>query len=315
MSNKPKVLVYGGINIDLVTKSQSFPKPGQTIVGDDFMIYPGGKGANQAVAASKMGINVSLVGSVGDDLFASELISSLKCNGVSTVDIAQLANTNSGVAVINIDHTSQNQIIQIHGANTNADEVTVLNALDRYDSIQFIMLQLETSIEISTQLAKKAKHRNVKLMLDPGPTRPIPDELLSICDVITPNETEATFLTGIQVSDEISADLAAQQLLSLGVSMVVVKLGSKGAFLSDGNNKLFVPSIPVNAIDSVAAGDAFNGAFMYGLLNNWKLLDCLQWAVCAGGLATTKIGAQGSMPNLQEVNTIYKKHFKPTENN
>lgn len=310
MSSECEILVYGGINIDLVTRSENFPSPGQTILGEEFITYAGGKGANQAVALSKMGLEVCLLGAVGNDVFGPDLIQGLREKGVMVDEISVLPEHHSGVAVINIDKTAQNQIIQVHGANSYNNQKAIVGSIDSKKHLKFMLLQLETPIEISTALAAKAQEKGITVMLDPGPTRPIPEELLTYVGIITPNETEAEYLTGIAVTDVDSSIAAARILHKRGIPSVVVKMGAKGAVYLDACKEMYVPAIPVDAIDSVAAGDAFNGGLTYALYQNWDIETCMRWAVCSGGLATTKTGAQDSMPTLRDVKKLFESHFK-----
>ena len=310
MSDESTVLVYGGINIDLVTRSDVFPMPGQTILGNQFITYPGGKGANQAVSISRLGLQVSLLGGVGDDVFGSALIQGLAEKGVEVDGISVMPGIHSGVAVINIDGTSQNQIIQVHGANAESTESVIIDQINTKHRVKYLLLQLETPVEVSAVLANKAKQRDITVILDPGPTRPIPPDLWSCVDFITPNETEAEYLTDIKVNDVKSGFAAARKIYEMGIPSVIVKMGSQGALYLDHNQEFYVPAVEVDAIDSVAAGDAFNGAFTYGLYNSWSVEDSVKWAVCSGGLATTKTGAQDSMPALKDVQELYKKAFQ-----
>tara|TARA_A100001037_G_scaffold306630_1_gene353464 strand:+ start:11102 stop:12034 length:933 start_codon:yes stop_codon:yes gene_type:complete len=309
MSDVCEVLVYGGINIDLVTRSDRFPAPGQTILGDQFVTYAGGKGANQAVAVSQLGLVVCMLGAVGDDVFAPTLLEGLKTKGVIIDDIATVPNEHSGVAVINVDKSSQNQIIQVHGANAYSEKDLIVKSMEDKASIRYLMLQLESPLDISEELAVSAKHRDVTVMLDPGPTRPIPPRLFECVSIITPNETEAEYITGIPVMDVESGFAAARKIKGMGIPKVVVKMGSQGALYIDDCDEVYVPAVKIDAVDSVAAGDAFNGGLIYGIYHGWSIEETMKWAVCSGGLATTRIGAQDAMPSLETVKACYQKTF------
>jgi len=309
MSDECEILVYGGINIDLVTRSETFPAPGQTILGNEFITYPGGKGANQAVAISRMGLRVSLIGCVGNDVFGPGLVQGLEEKGVGVAGVSMIEGKHSGVAVINIDDHAQNQIIQVHGANANAEDELAMQLIEETPSLKYLLIQLETPISVSASLAKKAKLKGGTVILDPGPTRPITDNLLQSVDVITPNETEAEYLTGIEVKDVESGFSAAHKISSMGIQDVIVKMGAQGALYVGKNCEFQVPAIEVNALDSVAAGDAFNGGLVYALYSGWSIEKCIQWAVCCGGVATSRIGAQDSMPLKSEIVETYKKNF------
>ncbi|MQG60715.1 MAG: ribokinase [SAR202 cluster bacterium] len=309
MSDECEILVYGGINIDLVTRSETFPAPGQTILGNEFITYPGGKGANQAVGISRMGLRVSLIGCVGNDIFGPGLVQGLEEKGVGVAGVSIIEGKHSGVAVINIDDHAQNQIIQVHGANANAEDELAMQLMEETPSLKYLLIQLETPISVSALLAKKAKLKGGTVILDPGPTRPITDDLLQSVDVITPNETEAEYLTGIEVKDVESGFSAAHKISSMGIQHVIVKMGAQGALYVGKNCGFHVPAIKVNPLDSVAAGDAFNGALTFAMFNGWALEDSLRWAVCAGGIATTRSGAQDSMPTRDEVEKAFRENF------
>lgn len=309
MSDECEILVYGGINIDLVTRSETFPAPGQTILGNEFITYPGGKGANQAVGISRMGLRVDLIGCVGNDVFGPGLVQGLEEKGVGVAGVSIIEGKHSGVAVINIDDHAQNQIIQVHGANANAEDELAMQLMEETPSLKYLLIQLETPISVSALLAKKAKLKGGTVILDPGPTRPITDDLLQSVDVITPNETEAEYLTGIEVKDVESGFSAAHKISSMGIQHVIVKMGAQGALYVGKNCGFHVPAIKVNPLDSVAAGDAFNGALTFAMFNGWALEDSLRWAVCAGGIATTRSGAQDSMPTRDEVEKAFRENF------
>ena len=309
MSDECEILVYGGINIDLVTRSETFPAPGQTILGNEFITYPGGKGANQAVGISRMGLRVSLIGCVGNDVFGPGLVQGLEEKGVGVAGVSIIEGKHSGVAVINIDDHAQNQIIQVHGANANAEDELAMQLMEETPSLKYLLIQLETPISVSASLAKKAKLKGGTVILDPGPTRPITDDLLQSVDVITPNETEAEYLTGIEVKDVESGFSAAHKISSMGIQHVIVKMGAQGALYVGKNCGFHVPAIKVNPLDSVAAGEAFNGALTFAMFNGWALEDSLRWAVCAGGIATTRSGAQDSMPTRDEVEKAFRENF------
>ena len=309
MSDECEILVYGGINIDLVTRSETFPAPGQTILGNEFITYPGGKGANQAVGISRMGLQVDLIGCVGNDVFGPGLVQGLEEKGVGVAGVSIIEGKHSGVAVINIDDHAQNQIIQVHGANANAEDELAMQLMEETPSLKYLLIQLETPISVSASLAKKAKLKGGTVILDPGPTRPITDDLLQSVDVITPNETEAEYLTGIEVKDVESGFSAAHKISSMGIQHVIVKMGAQGALYVGKNCGFHVPAIKVNPLDSVAAGDAFNGALTFAMFNGWALEDSLRWAVCAGGIATTRSGAQDSMPIRDEVEKAFRENF------
>ncbi|MCI0800269.1 MAG: ribokinase [Chloroflexi bacterium] len=300
------VVVLGGINMDLVTMSSRFPLPGETVVGDRFLTYPGGKGANQAVAAARMGARVAMVGRVGDDVFGPQLKESLAADGIDVSGVAVEEGSSSGIAVVSIDASGQNQIIQILGANTTCGQGEAEQVRRALGPASVILLQLEVSIDLSLQVARDAFALGKTVILDPGPARPLPAEFYSYCSVITPNETEAQALVGFPVTDQASAARAAEELLGRGVGAAVIKLGAQGAFYATREDSEFVLPFPVRAVDSVAAGDAFNGALAVSLAEGMTLAQSLRVASAAGALAVTVSGAQDSMPSRADVETLIR---------
>lgn len=300
---QPAILVLGGINIDLVSITPRFPEAGETVVGSSFLTYPGGKGANQAVAAARMGAKVFMVGRVGTDIFGTQLVEALRDSGVD-VSAVGFSGTNSGIAAISIDDSAQNRIIQILGANDTCGEVEAGQISQLLPGMSTLMLQLEVSIELSLRAAREALALGKTVILDPGPVRPLPEEFYSLCTVITPNETEAQALVGFPVTDRESAAQAAGALLSRGVKNVVVKLGEQGAYYATAAGGEQVRAFPVLAIDSVGAGDAFNGALAVALAEGIALGEAVRIACAAGGLAASKVGAQDSMPERAEVQLL-----------
>jgi len=294
--NSGGVVVLGGINMDLVTMSARFPQPGETVVGRRFLTYPGGKGANQAVAAARMGAATAMVGRVGDDVFGPQLIDTLTASGINVEGVAVAQDTTSGIAVINIDESAQNQIIQILGANDTCGDAEAVRVRQALAHASTLLLQLEVSVDLSLKVAKEAFEQGKTVILDPGPVRPIPPEFFPYCSVITPNETEAQALVGFPVVDRTSAAQAAEQLLAKGVGVAVVKLGAQGVYFATTDGGDFVTPFQVDAIDSVAAGDAFNGALAVSLAEGATLEQSVRTAAAAGALAVTKSGAQDSMP-------------------
>jgi len=299
--NSGGVVVLGGINMDLVTMSARFPQPGETVVGRRFLTYPGGKGANQAVAAARMGAATAMVGRVGDDVFGPQLIDTLTASGINVEGVAVAQDTTSGIAVINIDESAQNQIIQILGANDTCGDAEAVRVRQALAHASTLLLQLEVSVDLSLKVAKEAFEQGKTVILDPGPVRPIPPEFFPYCSVITPNETEAQALVGFPVVDQTSAAQAAEQLLAKGVGVAVVKLGAQGVYFATTDGGDFVTPFQVDAIDSVAAGDAFNGALAVSLAEGATLEQSVRMAAAAGALSVTKSGAQDSMPYRNEV--------------
>ena len=300
-ATRPLIVSLGGINMDLVTFADRLPADGETVVGDRFVTYAGGKGANQAVAAARMGARSAMVGRVGDDMFGPQLIELLQSAGVSTEAVGVSPDTSSGIAVISVGQGGQNRIVQVLGANDTCgdDEFNRISAL--LPDTSALLLQLEVSIELSARVAEQAASQGVTVILDPGPVRPVPAEFYRHISVITPNETEAEALVGHPIADLGAAAAAAHELVGRGVRAAVIKLGSMGAYWSDGNDAGHVPAFPVNAVDTVAAGDAFNGAMAVAMSEGASLAEAVRWGCAAGALAVTKVGAQDSMPDRAAV--------------
>lgn len=298
------IVSLGGINMDLVTFGPRLPADGETVVADKFVTYAGGKGANQAVAVARMGGRSVMVGRVGDDMFGPQLIELLDGAGVDTHAVGVSPNVSSGIAVINVGKAGQNRIVQILGANDTCGESerdALVALLPRTVSL---LLQLEVSIDLSTQIAMAAVAQGVEVILDPGPVRPIPPDLYSLVSVITPNETEAEALVKHPIVGLGDAESAAAELLARGVKAAVIKMGALGAWWADGKGCGHVPPFPVDAVDTVAAGDAFNGALAVALSEGHQLDEAVRWGCAAGALAVTNVGAQDSMPTRGSVEAL-----------
>ena len=292
--------------MDLVFFSPRFPRPGETVVGDRFLTYAGGKGANQAVAAARMGANAVMVGRVGGDMFGPQLLDGLAAAGVDISGIGVNPDESSGIAVIGVDETAQNCITQILGANATCGPAEAAAVKRELPGASALLLQLEVTPDLSLEVAREAKAQGVTVMLDPGPVRPLPEGLLSLCDVVTPNETEARALVGFPVTGPDSAAEAVSALLDQGVGIVVIKLGGQGAYFADQKNRGMTPPFDVDAVDSVAAGDAFNGALAVSLAEGEGLEKAVTIACAAGALAVTQTGAQDSMPERSMIEELVR---------
>ena len=292
--------------MDLVTMTDRFPGAGETVVGNRFLTYGGGKGANQAVAAGRMGARAAMVGRVGDDVFASPALQALVDSGVDISPVGVTPDTSTGIAVISIDAAAQNQIIQILGANNTCGADEEAKVIGLLDEAAALLLQLEVSIELSLRCAQAAKAKGVRVVLDPSPVRPLPDAFYECCDIITPNETDAQALVGMPVTDRETAAQAAGTLLSRGIGTAIVTLGPQGAYYATAEGGEFVPAFAVEAVDSVGAGDAFNGALSVALAEGRDLAESVRMASATGALSVTRSGAQDSMPTREEVEALLR---------
>ena len=290
--------------MDLVTITPRFPGPGETVLGTRFLTYPGGKGANQAVAAARMGARVRMIGRVGDDPFGQELLDSLRGAGVDVSGVGITLGSSSGIAVIKVDASAQNCIVQVPGANRTCGEGEVAWANTALEDASVLMLQLEVPIEVSLAVARAAASMKRVVILDPGPAQHLPREFYGFCSYITPNETEGQDLVGFPVVDPPSARRAAWEILGRGAGCAIVKMGHLGAYYATGELDRHLPAFRVPAVDTVAAGDAFNGALAVALAEGRGVDEAMRWAMAAGALAVTKTGAQGSMPEREEIETF-----------
>jgi len=291
------IVVFGSINMDLVALTPRLPEPGETLIGRSFTTVPGGKGANQAVACARLGDPVKLVGRVGGDVFGTELLAHLQAQGVDVAYVSCEDSISSGVALIAVDDRAENNIIVIPGANGRVGQSDLLHLETALNQAQILLLQLEIPLEIVVAATRLAHEHGVKVMLDPAPAQELPAEIYRHVDLLTPNETEAASLTCIAIGSTEDAALAAGKLLSFGVRRVIVKMGSQGALVADETGTQFYPAFLVTAVDTVAAGDAFNGALAVALSENHPIGTAILWGLAGGALAVTKSGAQESMPD------------------
>lgn len=300
---RARITVVGSLNTDLVIKSPRLPEAGETVTAGQFATFPGGKGANQAVTAARLGASVAMVGAVGGDEFGRELREGLSREGIDVSHVITDVTTASGVALITVDPEGQNTIVVAPGANWRLRPEHVEAANDTIVSSQVLLLQLEIPIETVVRAAEIAHRAGCRVVLDPAPApvEPLPDRLYRLLDVINPNEVEAKALTGVPVADERGARSAAEQLLALGSRTAVIKLGARGAFVASGDTRAAVPGIHVDAVDTTAAGDAFAGALAVALGEGRPILEAVRFANVAGAISVTHMGAQPSMPRRAEV--------------
>ena len=298
------IIVFGSLNMDLVVRTPRLLQAGETLIGSDFYTTPGGKGANQAVASAKLGIPTELVGRVGEDAFGLELLAELRAVGVGVEGVLVDA-THSGVAVITVAATGENQIIGVFGANGNVDETDVERLKTKLSDTQLLLLQLEIPIAAVKQAAQAAQAAGVRVILDPAP---VPAEAIAslypFIDILVPNEIEAGQLVGFAVNSPDTAAIAAEMLQQQGAKTVIVKLGAQGVLCATPDETFFVPAFAVEAIDTVAAGDAFAGGLAAALVEGVSLKKAVVWGAAAGALATTKKGAQAAMPDRPTFNAF-----------
>lgn len=297
----PQICVVGSSNIDLVVKSQRLPLPGETILGGNFLMVPGGKGANQAVAAAKLGAKVYLVAKLGDDIFGTQSFNNFKKEGVNTRFVSRTAKAMSGVASIIVDKSGNNSIVATPGANHMLSASDVKKARGAIASCGAIVAQLEIPLETVESAAGMAKKFGIPFILDPAPAQKLSTKLLEMTDIIKPNETEAKILTGIEVTDKKSAHKAARKLFERGVKTVILTMGAKGFLVFSKEINEFFPVKKVKAVDSTAAGDAFIGGLAFCIAKQRPLLESVLFAESVAALSVTKVGAQPSMPTVKEV--------------
>lgn len=294
------VCVVGSLNMDLVVKAARLPKVGETLTGAEFSTYPGGKGANQAVAAARLGAAVTMVGCVGADAFGAQQLSGLSREGVDVARVRTESGVATGVALIAVDAEGRNMIVVASGANMRLRAGDVDAAAGVIGSARVLLLQLEVPLDVVVRAARLGREAGVLVCLDPAPAVTLPGDLWPLVDVINPNENEAEVLTGVSVTSIGDAGRAAQTLLQRGARAAVVKLGERGSVYASGTGWTHVPAMPVNALDTTAAGDTFAAALGVALGEGRGLPDAVRFATFAAGLKVTRMGAQ-SMPTRGEV--------------
>ncbi|MDX1932536.1 MAG: ribokinase [Capsulimonadales bacterium] len=297
----PNIVVVGSANTDLVVDVSHIPRPGETILGGDLATIPGGKGANQAVAAARLGGNVRFIARVGDDAYGAAAIEGYRRDGIDTTFVSVTSGVPSGVALITVDRTSgQNAIVVAPGANAHLSPEDIDRARSAFEDAALVVASLEVPIETVVRAAERAAERRIPFLLNPAPARPLPPNLLTLTTVFTPNETEAAQILGIPPESRSPAEMAVA-LRDPGIRTVVVTVGRDGAVVADGTETTVVPGIPVTAIDTVAAGDCFTGALAVRLASGVALLDAVGYANRAAALKVTRRGAQPGLPTAAEV--------------
>jgi len=301
-----KILVFGSINMDLTTYSDTLPRPGETLQGNSYLTVPGGKGNNQAVACARLGADTMMIGRVGDDAFGKEILEIVKKDKLDVSQVTADPNARTGLGVINVDKTAENTIIVIPGANLTIDSSDVARAKKNMDNMDVLMLQLEVTLDATYEVARIAKEKGVKVVFDPAPARPLPDEIFKLMDFATPNEMETEQLVGIKPTNPEEAAKAAKILREKGIGCAIIKLGAQGAYYDGPDGSGFVPAFKVNAIDTVAAGDAFNAGFSVAIAEGKSTAEAVRWGAAAGAIATTRKGALPAMPYRDELEKLLK---------
>jgi ribokinase len=295
------IVVVGSSNTDMVIRVPRIPRAGETLLGGVFLTAAGGKGANQAVGAARSGGKVALIARVGRDVFGDQAIAGLRRDGIDVSCVFRDKLTASGVALIFVAKDGENSIAVAGGANAKLSPADVRKATGVIRSAALLVAQLETPLATVAAAVRAAVRAGVQVILNPAPARPLPNSLLKLISVLTPNETEAELLTGIKVIDAAAAAKACSKLRSRGVGTVILTLGSRGAFLADANGQKLVPGFKVKTVDSTAAGDVFNGALAVALAEGKTVLDAVRFANAAAALSVTRLGAQPSAPTRAEI--------------
>jgi ribokinase len=306
--DKSNIVVVGSSNTDMIIKMDKIPVPGETVLGGEFTIAAGGKGANQAVAAARAGGKVGFVACVGDDMFGEQALEGFAKDSINTEYVFKDKQQPSGCALIFVAKDGENSIAVASGANARLTPEHIDLAKDKIISSEILIMQLETPLDTVKHTAQLASDNGIMVILDPAPAQQLDDDLLKHISILTPNESEAELLTGIPVEDEKSADKAASYLLAKGVNTVLITLGFRGAFVATEKIREMITGLKVTAVDSTAAGDVFNGALAVSLSEKTPLIDAVRFANAAAALSVTKLGAQPSAPLRKEVEEFLKRN-------
>ncbi len=296
-----RIVVLGSSNTDLVIRSPRMPLPGETVLGGDFMMASGGKGANQAVAIARLGSPVTFIAKVGCDMFGDRAIEQYAAEGIDTSTILRDAGAPSGVALITVDDAGENCIVVAGGANNELTVADVDSMRDRIAGADYLLMQLEIPMPVIEHAAAIAFDAGVKVVLNPAPAAKLSDSLLAKCYMLTPNETECGIITGMPVEDERQAEAAAGMLINKGVRNVIVTLGGKGSLYVSATEREMIPAYRVKAVDTTAAGDTYNGALCVALSEGKTVIEAAEFATKASAISVTRAGAQPSLPARDEV--------------
>jgi ribokinase len=298
------IVVLGSINMDLVARVPRLLRPGETLIGRAFATAPGGKGANQAVACARLGAATRMIGRVGDDAFGAALRESLRRSGVDISGVAFQPGVSSGVAVITVDDAGENEIVVIPGANATLDQADLGHLDAALSAARILLLQLEVPLATVAAAAALARRRGVTVILDPAPAQHLPADLYGTVDILTPNEGEAAALVGFPLDSAEAVVRAGETLCARGTRNVLIKLGAQGVYWSNGPESAFCPAFQVAAVNTVAAGDAFNGGLAVALAEGRAMREAIRWGSAAGALCATRPGAQSAMPDRAAVERL-----------
>jgi len=304
---RPAIVVVGSANMDMVVKLIRSPRPGETVFGRTFGMFPGGKGANQAVCAAKLGARTTFIGKVGPDVLGRRLKETMRQAGVQLTHLMTDPAASTGTAMISVDASGENQIIVVSGANMQITPADIRKHRRAFSGARVVLSQLEIPLESVRETLRAAKEAGCTVVLNPAPARPLPRSILRNVDYLTPNETEAEILTGVAVRDLATAERAARRLIGLGVGTVIVTLGKRGCFMVCAGGKLHVPALKVKAVDTTAAGDAFNGSLALALARGKSPAEAMCFASSVAAFSVTRMGAQVSMPWPKELRAFVRK--------
>lgn len=299
--NLKKIIVIGSTNMDMVVKTSRIPVPGETVLGGSFLMNPGGKGANQAVAIARLGGDATFISRVGNDIFGKQSNQLFDEEGIDTSWLLSDNDNPSGVALITVDQFGENSIVVASGANAYLSPSDVSNSLSKISNASIFLMQLEIPMETVKFAAEYASLNGIKVILNPAPANMLIPELFNLIDIITPNANEAEMLTGITVTDMVTARQAAESLYHQGVKNVVITLGKMGAVLLEEGKFYAIPAQKVEAVDTTAAGDVFNGALSVAIAEGKDLVSAVNFACHAASITVTRMGAQSSIPYRNEL--------------
>ena len=302
--NQPHVVVLGSMNVDLVTKVDKLPLQGETVFAETFLTENGGKGANQAVAAARLGAKVSMIGRVGSDDFGQQILQNLRAESVNTDKVSKDSETGTGIALITVDAQSQNTIVVSSGANMNCGKPEIEHLESLLGSVDCLVLQNEVPYEVNLQAARLARENKIPVVWDPAPFVTGTQELIKHVDFLTPNQNEAELLANCEITDEKSIHNAFLKIKESSDAVCLITMGEDGVYFLSGPGINQIPSFLVDSVDAVAAGDAFTGGFAVALSEGETLRSAARFGCASGALATTKLGAQSAMPFRKEVDQM-----------